>query len=313
MKSESFASADVQFPPKVIANSDIYDMIMSGELKPYHLQLNPTNKCNLKCEFCSCRDEDKNHELSLSRIKAFCSALPTIKAVTITGGGEPTLYPQFDELCEYFYACGIKMGLVTNGYKLNEIYENTLNKFIWCRISLSIDSGDKLMQAINYAIFDVPVDWAFSFVCSKDAAKNAEVIKRFYGVYSERITHMRVVGNILEPDGRVQETRDIVGELPKVIWQGRDKPTRGDKECRLAMIKPVLSADGKLYPCCGTQYYKRGISRQYSDGICIGDLNNLAIFNDKYFDGSVCDVCFYSGYNKLLKTMTAKYEHIEFV
>lgn len=315
MNNESFASADVDFPAKLLANMDIYEMIMTGNLRPYHLQLNPTNKCNMKCEFCSCRDEDRTQELSLERIKAFCIAVPSLRAITITGGGEPTLHKHFDDMVEYFFASGLKMGLVTNGYTMADIYDNTIGKLTWCRISLSIESGDKLAEAVQYALENVDINWAFSFVCSPDIKRNVETIRKFYMMFGERITHMRVVGNILEPDDRVALTKaELKIPAPKIIWQGRTTPTRGSKECRIAMIKPVLAASGKLYPCCGAQYYKRGIDRKYADGLCMGDITDTAkAFDRQYFDGSVCDVCFYSGYNNTLQKMSADYEHLEFI
>lgn len=313
MKSESFTAADVDFPAKLIANKGITDMVQDGKLLPFHLQLNPTNRCNLNCEFCSCRDRNKNAEIPLEKVQSFCATFPSIKAVTITGGGEPLLYRDFDALTEYFYACGIQMGMVTNGYLLPDTYDTTLARLTWCRISLSVESGDKLMSAVQYAISDIPVDWAFSFVCSADAQKNAKVISSFYESFEEKITHMRVVGNILEPDDRVAKTRAIIGDPAKIIWQGRSNPSKGAKECRIAMIKPVLDADGRLYPCCGSQYYKRGVDRKLHDAVCMGDTASLGIFEKGHFNGSVCDVCFYGGYNSILGKMMSDYQHIDFV
>jgi MoaA/NifB/PqqE/SkfB family radical SAM enzyme len=44
-----------------------------------------------------------------------------LSGVEFTGGGEPTLHPQFNEIVEFCYDIGLKVGLCTNGAKLDKV------------------------------------------------------------------------------------------------------------------------------------------------------------------------------------------------
>ena len=61
-----------------------------------------------------------------------------LKAVTITGGGEPLLYPMINEMIECLSIRNISTGLVTNGILLSsKLKHKNFNKLTWCRISCS--------------------------------------------------------------------------------------------------------------------------------------------------------------------------------
>ena len=66
---------------------------------PIHLVAAVTGKCNLKCSFCYLLD-NKPIDLDFNELKNFIEKLPSLKSIEITGG-EPTLYPQINELIEY--------------------------------------------------------------------------------------------------------------------------------------------------------------------------------------------------------------------
>ena len=73
--------------------------------QPIVMSIMPTENCNLNCVFCSMAHRDKYPNLSLSLIKQVVNKLHQrgLKAVIISGGGEPLLYPQINELVEYLY------------------------------------------------------------------------------------------------------------------------------------------------------------------------------------------------------------------
>ena len=135
----SFTAAD-SIPIKVLLDKDIiHHASAHNKLIPIHIQFLPTNKCNLKCEFCSCSERNKSQEIDFDKAKRIinkCKQLGT-KAVTITGGGEPLLYDKFNELIDYFSDKEIQIGLVSNGLLLDRADQAVLNKVTWCRISNS--------------------------------------------------------------------------------------------------------------------------------------------------------------------------------
>jgi len=64
-----------------------------------------------------------------------------VRAILLTGGGEPTVYPHFREVCQLITDHGIDIGLNTNGLLLDHERCSLLPFVKWIRVS--IDSGSK--------------------------------------------------------------------------------------------------------------------------------------------------------------------------
>ena len=111
----------------------------SHRLRPITIHLAPTNKCNLNCEWCSVRNRDKALELPLPEIKDIIHMYYRlgIKSVEITGGGEPTIHPDLEEIIYFAKQLKLDVGLITNGLHLNAIEDEALKLLTWLRISLS--------------------------------------------------------------------------------------------------------------------------------------------------------------------------------
>jgi organic radical activating enzyme/intein/homing endonuclease len=250
--NESFCSAEVEYPSKLIANPKVLKMLKDRRLKPVHIQIYPTNRCNLKCSFCSCADRDKQVELYPGKIKEFYNTFKdSIQATTISGGGEPLIYSALNELLQFLTSDGKKAGLVTNGLLMNRYTYSDLSPLTWCRISLSNSSGiNGVSEIIKPYLENLKIDWAFSFVCSKDLVGDYHVIKQFYNQFEKYITHFRIVDDILNPSGNIYALKDLLSDKTKIIYQERAKSGHGATKCYLAMLKPVLTANGEIQPCC---------------------------------------------------------------
>ena len=167
MKRESFTSASA-LPLKLMKLATTA-VDYEGIIHPLHVQISPTNKCNLFCDFCSCANREVREELSkenMHRLIRDISASGTL-AVTITGGGEPLLYQHLNYMVDELFSRGIRIGLVTNGILLGKTDKEVLRKLTWCRISVSDDRDvEELLASVNVAVIKAPkVDWAFSYVC----------------------------------------------------------------------------------------------------------------------------------------------------
>ena len=88
-----------------------------------------------------------------------------------------------------------------------------------------------------------------------------------------------------------------------------------NRERLISLLKPVIGADGLLYPCCGTQYAMFPPPGDYDDLMCMGPAIELySIYQEqKHFDGSQCVRCYYDEYNALLEQIIIPLEHKEFV
>lgn len=325
-KSESFTAAD-SLPIKLIQSFGVQTGINGcGYIPPVHVQYTPTNKCNLKCDFCSCAEDDRNTEMSFNTFLDMMKQLRALgtRAVTITGGGEPTLHPDFCEMIKWFEHSDIAMGLVTNGLTLATLPSMALNKLTWCRVSHGDFRGFKspykrqLIEAMQGAS---EVDWAFSYVVSPNPVFNTlQNVIQFANKYG--MTHVRLVADLHQTEAvdmtavkNELKTRGV--DDSKVIYQGRNKPERGARQCYMGYLKPVIDAHGDIYACCGSQYAIKNKPKRMHDELCMGNIDDLhdlvrnGIGNP--IDGSVCDVCYYGDYNRVLKAMVTDVEHKEFV
>lgn len=107
--------------------------------KAGHIELQLTDKCNLRCSFCRFREQENNH-IKFEWIEKIIQNIAP-KAITVSGGGEPTCYPQFPEAINYLSSNNsIKIGLITNGVQIPE--GSWHNNISWMRVSLySIVNG----------------------------------------------------------------------------------------------------------------------------------------------------------------------------
>ena len=232
----SYTAADT-IPLKMLLDMDLIKSTQEGRVIPIHIQFLPTNKCNRNCTFCSCNARDKELEINFTTAKKIidkCKALGT-KSVTITGGGEPLLYPYINELISYYHTNGIKIGLVTNGILLHTIPEKTINKMIWCRIS-NDDSRNcfaEYKQNLSRVVLANPaIDWAFSHVISEHPDYD-EIGRAVIFANTHNFTHVRLVSDLLIPEKvdidklkNYLKDKDIDDRL--VIYQGRKEFCKGE-------------------------------------------------------------------------------------
>ena len=323
LKKLSYTSANT-FPIKVLRHRNIPDRF--GKILPVHLQLNPTNRCNLNCDFCSCSNRDRKLEWDFEEAKKTMeiASLLGCQAVTITGGGEPLLYSKINELIEFLHdRFGIQIGLVTNGTQFEKLYLESYKKLTWLRISHSDDrpfNSAYRTDLTQWLLLPNKIDWSFSYVLSsKPDYENICNIVEYAN--NKRFTHVRIVSNLLNLD-HVPGMKPIKEYLRRaevsddlVIYQGRKEFVHGRKKCLISLLKPVIGADGKIYPCCSTQYAQTDPSLNYDESMCMGSAIDLyKIYQgQEYFDGSQCVRCYYDEYNELLDKMIVPIEHGAFV
>lgn len=319
----SYTAANA-LPIKIFKNIEVVYGLNRGQIRPYHVQLIPTNRCNLNCSFCSCKNRSKSDELSIEQITALLQELYAFgcRAITITGGGEPLLHPRINDIIEMCGALGIKIGLVTNGVALTNLHRKAAHRLTWCRISCSDEL--KLSAARQLIISDAvdhspAVDWAFSYVVGEkfDPDNLAEYIAF---ANKKKFSHVRVVSDLIDLDNcpEMEQIKAKVKELVDdslVIYQGRKNYQAGHKDCYISLLKPVIGADGYIYPCCGAQYAHQEQTLDLSHDMRMGHIKDIRsiYFDQKVFNGSKCFRCYYRLYNDMLGNMIDKTKHVEFV
>lgn len=320
MDISSFTAAST-LPKKLICNEELIGNIKNNNIIPKHIQINPTNKCPLKCSFCSCKNRDKEAEMSLDfmihLLKRFF--ILGTEAVTITGGGDPLAYPYLKNLLEYCKRFDVKTGLVTNGILFNTIDKNILKSLTWCRISVSNEQllADKAISNV----LNKEVGWAFSYVLNGETNwKNLIDCINFANEHN--FTHIRLVDDILNEnqnniEGVKKGIKDKGINDKLVIYQGRKTYTKGNKRCLISLLKPNIDPKGNMLPCCGIQYAFENPALDFDKNAIMNlDRTIEEIYREQlYFDGSKCVKCYYSDYNDIMNIIWDgnKIEHKEFI
>lgn len=323
---DDFVSAGA-FPRKLLgAIYDVRRQTLESKdrhvIAPYHIQFSPTNRCNAKCSWCSCRNVDRALEMPIDEIRALLLHFAGIgaAAITITGGGEPTLHPQFEEILE---ACGkqhLAVGLVTNGLtwtsavrpgsRQNLAIDATRRTVTWIRLSIvDTESGHyDVGRLTRLAVLLPHVDIGVSFtVTRKVSILTAAAIARV-AEQAPNVTHIRYVEEIL--DGAPLEMEFVETackqHTTKGIYQRRGAWTTGAARCLMSKLKPLIDPRGLVFPCCGVQYADGG-ARQSLD---MGEAYRMCHWREygldtAPFDGSRCVKCYYSEYQRLLEQLEA--------
>jgi hypothetical protein len=135
-------------------------------------------------------------------------------------------------------------------------------------------------------------------------------------------THVRIVGDLLDIEKSALRMNVARAHLlgagiddGQVIYQDRGTFVIGAEKCLISLIKPVVSADGGIYPCCGVQYAKDPPGLNYVESMRMGGLEDIdQIWNEqKSFNGSRCVRCYYDDYNSALDMLTMPLSHAEFI
>lgn len=143
---------------KVIQYKDIYNDILAGNYDTgKFIEFHPSDICNFRCSFCSYKDQNSINGPGVlypfDKLDRILSLNP--KAITIVGGGEPTLYydkkmkKNFDDLVEYFHSNSeANIGLISNGSR--RISKATLSKLSWIRISVDFFDSEQYQNIKKY-------------------------------------------------------------------------------------------------------------------------------------------------------------------
>lgn len=317
-KTISFTAAN-SIPVKMFKNTELIDDLNEKYIPPIHVQLIPTNKCNLNCSFCSCKKRNKTEELTLWQIESLCQDLERLgcKAATVTGGGEPLMHKDIQKILCCLNDHDIKIGLVTNGLLLNKLTTDDFEKITWCRISCADERAFNKDPIEDAILKGEEVDWAFSYVVGKNF-NPANLNKYIAFANKYNFTHVRVVSDLLDLSNvsdMDKIKRAVTVDDSRVIYQGRKNFDHGQKDCRISLLKPVIGADGFIYPCCGVQYAHQYEDLDNPESMRMGRIEDIVNIykNQKFFNGLQCYRCYYKNYNDILGQMVGEMEHLEFV
>ena len=123
---------------KVLRHPEVLMKLRAGKpTGPVNVEMDLSARCNLACRWCDFAHlrgpADMPPYLAISAFRDLAGA--GAKAVTFTGGGEPTLNPHFAAIVRSARFAGLRCGLYTNGVEIEQLVK-VADFLDWAYISL---------------------------------------------------------------------------------------------------------------------------------------------------------------------------------
>lgn len=226
--------------------------------------ISPEGACNLKCPYCSVTYRDTHQRIDLKVIQRYVHDLRSrgLKAVILTGGGEPTIYPKFNELVQWIHALGIKVALITNGTQAKRVEAKTWACFSWVRLSLNVFDGWE--EKIRIPIQELS-SWCTvgcSMVYTPEHRLDT-LLKASAVATANKAQYVRVLPNcLLEQDKLIEQHEALDRDFASIgdsrfFQQHKLHGAPGCDTCHQSYFRPYLSEvistetgePGTVYPC----------------------------------------------------------------
>jgi len=298
MKEETYTSTGL----KILHHPDALRLAQKKMAKPISLQISPTSRCNLSCVFCSNVNRGKDEQLPFDVIKTLLRRLCYLGAKTVewTGGGDPTLYPEINEVIDIAYSMGLKQGFITNGVAVAKNLKRTSLKHLhWLRISLNcLDYVDDI------EIPKIKGTLGFSYVMNTETCPNT--IKKLieYGK-KHKPAYIRIVPNCLATDEEQLYNNKVLSEMVDdwghpFFYQAKlfERPER----CWWGYFKPFVLHDGWVYRCSSVVLNldaERKFDEKYR-WCTVEELPDMYLSKMIPFDPEPCSHCVFSNQNNLI-------------
>ncbi len=270
------------------------------------VHLMPSNICNQRCNFCSYRMSDNKNSsdfndskmLSKESLRNLINDMKNIgvKAVEVTGGGEPLAHKDKYWMFEELFKAGFDVGLVTNGTLLDDkLAELLAPNLTWMRVSIdaatpqtysklrnapehhyysALDSIRKIRSVGNHkSEFRLGAGYVMANFNELEAFDLSHIVKEL-GVDNIRLSmtfsdkHMafftdqsRVIEGIALADKAARELSDdkfqVINLIPERCNNIVDH-TNDYPYCYTKDILCVIEGEGNVYTCCTFTGSKKG-------------------------------------------------------
>lgn len=123
---------------KLATHRQFHEFVAGKKVFPINYEVCPTHVCQAKCSWCFYAGThlkmgpESIMDLAVANQLIDDIAVLKAKALTWSGGGEPTLHPDFPALVERARDVGLKQGLFTNGLSMPKYRPEVLE---WIRVS----------------------------------------------------------------------------------------------------------------------------------------------------------------------------------
>lgn len=233
--------------------------------------ISPEGACNLKCPYCSVTYRDTHSRIELDVIKQYVDDLCQrgLKAVVLTGGGEPTAYKYFNDLVLWLKQRGLSVALITNGTLSDRVA--VWDAFSWVRVSINFFDGWENKINIPQNVIGDNCVLGFSMVYTAEHEAMSELVsgrlslmKRVAAMADKfNARYVRILPNcLMDQRELLLQHRAIDADLnelddPRFFHQHKIHGAPKCGKCHQAYFRPYLSEEkyhgndkpGTVYPC----------------------------------------------------------------
>ena len=286
---------------KAVHHTDRMDAIKrSKQIAPVHVHLVVTNRCNHNCLICAYRlagyssneSFDRSDQMPLGKVIETLDCLKDmdVQAVQFTGGGEPLVHPNIEQIIKATIDREIKFAIVTNGAQLTPAIIELMPYASWVRISLDAATHEtySMVHGTNQSDFERvvvnigeishdrnrPEILGVSFVINRE---NYQEISAAAKLARDLWADNFRISAAFTPQGRgyfagiedwitqqCDEADELLNEHFKVInlWPDRLKDTEEMPDysyCPTKEFVTYIGADQNVYLCCMLAYNGKGL------------------------------------------------------
>ncbi len=135
---------DTKYQNFLLAKQEEEEQKLVLKSKPFHIEIEPTNVCNLRCPLCSTGVEAKTRKKTMLTLENFKKLIDEIKDTTLLlalqNWGEPTLVPDLPKMIKYAAEAGIWTHISTNfSIKYTDEFLESFIKSGLGRLKIDID------------------------------------------------------------------------------------------------------------------------------------------------------------------------------
>jgi MoaA/NifB/PqqE/SkfB family radical SAM enzyme len=312
---------------KTYKHLDRLQLLQKGVASPVLLVVSPTNVCNMRCSACCFDDRDKNLELNFDSLKESVKQFKAlgIKAVELSGGGQPTLYSKINELIDFVHDdLKLDLGMNTNTISLAPI-QNQVYKFKWIRLSFNFLDEEKFRQPefinkIEKQILPMQSQTNITACYIVSQIIKTKYLKKVIEFAERNKIFTRIAPDCIQSK---DDIRKLIEEIKPFVKNSEYcfvsdfnvyLEERIDNFCAMHFLKPLLFTDNQIYVCPSAELSLenvKNVSEKFR--ICKGDeaykyyTENFETFNH------TCNYCKYAKQNEILHDVLTKTDFNNFV
>lgn len=225
------------------------------DIGPRHLSIALTNACELSCSFCYAPKSP--HTLRIEEVTEWCAQADGAGVLAVGfGGGEPTLFSRFAELCRAVHSeTGLGVTMTTHGHRFTScLSDGLVGSVDFIRVSMDgLNEQYETARGVSFAVFTEKIriiaataPFGINVVVGRDTISELPQILDF--VQRQGARQLLLLPQCFE-NGKICLNSDSLAELEE--WVGANMSrfplalsTQGAGEMRLPIL-PITDVEAE--------------------------------------------------------------------